>query len=456
MLTDRRGAVRITVFTLLSLAGYIWVGYGTVRSDFGQLLILFGCLSGLYFLALRKRFFNVPFPLVIASAMLLRTSLMLMTPNLSDDYFRFIWDGLLFAHGYNPYLFLPSQFFHGLHTITGITSSLYAGLNSPDYFTVYPPVCEFIFGLSAKLAGGNILGNIIIIRLIILMAEFAVIFLLYRLASKLSISPNLVAIYAFNPLVIIELTGNLHLEAIMLLFLVLSVYLLVQKKQLLAATSFGLAVGVKLLPLIFLPLLIKRLGWVKSITFYTIVGATLIVLFLPFLSVDLITNFFSSLRLYFQTFEFNASLYFLLRWLGYQITGYNVIATLGVILAIAVSLTIIFIAIKERAVTWLSLFQGMLMCLTAYFLLATTVHPWYITSLVLISLFTSYRYPVMWSAVIILSYAAYRTVPYSQNLWLVTIEYVIVLICMGYELFSNLAGSKNDLLFSSTGKDCSI
>src|SRR4030042_1784172 len=207
MLIDRRSAVRIIVFTLLSLAGYIWIGYGTVRSDFGQLVILFGCLSGLYFLALRKMVFNVGFPLVIGSAMLLRTSLIFMTPNLSDDYFRFIWDGLLFAHGYNPYLFLPSQFIHGLHVVTGITSSLYAGLNSPDYYTVYPPVCEFIFGLSAKLADGNILGNIIIIRLIILMAEFAVIFLLYRLASKLSISSDLVALYAFNPLVIIELAG---------------------------------------------------------------------------------------------------------------------------------------------------------------------------------------------------------------------------------------------------------
>jgi alpha-1,6-mannosyltransferase len=456
MLTDRRSAIRIIVFVILSLAGYIWIGYGTVRSDFGQLVILFGYLSALYILALRKKVFNVGFPLVIGSAMLLRASLLFMTPNLSDDYFRFIWDGLLFTHGYNPYLFLPSQFINGLHTITGITSSLYTGLNSPDYYTVYPPVCEFIFGLGAKLAGGNILGNIITIRLVILTAEFIVIFLLYRLASRLFLSPNLVALYAFNPLVIIELAGNLHLEAVMLLFLVLAVYLLVQKKQLYAAISFGLAVGVKLLPLIFLPLLIKRLGWVKSITFYTIVGATVIVLFMPFYSVALMPNFFSGLRLYFQTFEFNASLYFLLRWLGYQVTGYNIIATLGVILAITVSLTIIFIAIKEKTVTWLSLFKTMLMCLTAYFLLATTVHPWYITSLVLISLFTCYRYPVVWSIVIILSYAAYRTVPYSQNLCLVAVEYVIVLSYMGYELFRNMSARKNDLLFSRPDKDHSI
>ncbi|MGB8707452.1 MAG: hypothetical protein WCD72_05815 [Dehalococcoidia bacterium] len=436
---DRRSAVQITVFTLLSLFGYIWIGYGAVRSDFGQLVVLFGFLSGLYILALHRKVFDVRFPLIIVSAMLLRVSLMFMTPNLTDDYFRFIWDGLLFAHGYNPYLILPSQFIHSSHTVTGITSSLYAGINSPNYYTVYPPVCEFIFGLSAKLAGGNILGNIIIIRFVILLAEFGVIIFLHRLGSKLAALPNVVAIYAFNPLVIIELTGNLHLEAVMLLFLVLSIYLLVLRKQLYAAASFGLAVGVKLLPLIFLPLLIKRLGLAKSVLFYAIVGATLVVLFLPFYSIDLIPNFLSSLRLYFQTFEFNASLYYVIRCIGYQFVGYNIIATLGTALAIAAFITIVTIAFTEKTVTWLSLFQAMLMCLTAYFLLATTVHPWYITSLVLMSVFTSYRYPILWSVVIILSYAAYRTVPYSENLWLVAVEYITVLSCMAYEIFRKIS-----------------
>ena len=439
---DRRSAVQIIVFTLLSLLGYIWLGYGTIRSDFCQLAILFGFLSGLYLLGLYRKVFDVGFPLILGGAMLLRASLIFMTPNLTDDYFRYIWDGLLFAHGYNPYLILPSQFINSSHIVTGITDSLYAGLNSPNYYTVYPPVCQFIFGLSARLAGGNVLGNIVIIRLVILLAEFGVIIFLYRLASKLAVSPKVVAIYAFNPLVIIELTGNLHLEAVMLLFLVLAIYLLVLRKQLYAAASFGLAVGVKLLPLIFLPLLIKRLGLAKSTIFYAIVGATLVILFLPFYSVELIPNFFSSLRLYFQTFEFNASLYYLLRWIGYQFTGYNVIATLGIALAILTLLTIIVIAVREKTVTWLSLFQGMLMCLTVYFLFATTVHPWYITSLVLISLFTSYHYPILWSVVIIVSYAAYRTVSYSENLWLVAVEYVVVLSYMGFELFRNIS-SKN-------------
>ncbi len=434
----RQSAVRLIALTLLSLPLYIWIGYATVRTNFFQLLLLFGLLSALYVLAIYKKAFDAQFPLVLGAAMLLRISLLFMTPNLTDDYFRYIWDGLLSTNGYNPYLSIPSQFIQGETAVPGITASLYTGLNSADYYTVYPPVCQLIFGLAAEIAGGNILGNIIIIRLIILAAEFGTIIFLYKLAGKLSWSPKAVAIYAFNPLVIIELTGNLHLEAVMLFFLVLSIYLLVLNKKNYAGLSFGLAVATKLLPLIFLPLLIKRLGLVKSIIFYAIVGATISVLFLPFYSANLIPDLFSGLSLYFQRFEFNASFYYIIRWIGYQFTGHNMISILGIVLASITFLIILAIAVTEKKVNWLSFFKSMLMCLTVYFLLATTVHPWYITSLVLVSLFTSYRYPIVWSLAIILSYAAYRSVPFSENLWLVSVEYVILLSYMGYELYRHL------------------
>ncbi len=440
----RQSTVRLIALTLLSLPLYIWIGYATVRTDFFQLLLLFGILSALYVLALYKKAFDAQFPLVLGAAMLLRISLLFMTPNLTDDYFRYIWDGLLSTNGYNPYLSIPSQFIQGVPTVPGITNSLYTGLNSADYYTVYPPVCQLVFGLAAKIAGGNTLGNIIIIRLIILVAEFGIIIFLNKLAGKLSWSPRAVAIYAFNPLVIIELTGNLHLEAVMLFFLVLSIYFLVINKQIYAGFGFGLAVGTKLLPLIFLPLLIKRLGLVKSIIFYAIVGATLSVLFSPFYSADLIPDLFSGLSLYFQRFEFNASFYYIIRWIGYQFTGHNMISILGLVLASITFLIIIAIAVTEKKVNWLSFFKSMLMCLTVYFLLATTVHPWYITSLLLVSLFTSYRYPIVWSLAIILSYAAYRSVPYSENLWLVSVEYVILLSYMGYELYRHLHQSINN------------
>jgi alpha-1,6-mannosyltransferase len=432
---DKQKIIWIGIILSLSLPAYIWIGYETVRTNFVQLVVLYAFLSGIYLLAVSRKVFNVRLPVFICAALILRLSLMFMTPNLTDDYYRYIWDGLLFVHGYNPYLVLPSQFIHSMQTVPGITASLYEGLNSADYFSVYPPLCQFVFGLSAIISGGNILYSIIVIRSVVIIAEIGTIILLYKLAARFDMSPAVVAIYAFNPLVIMELTGNIHPEAIMIFFLVLTVYFLSHERLSCAAGSFALAISAKLLPLIFLPLLIKRLGVVKSAVFSVIVSVIFIVLFIPFFNTGVIANYFSTLSLYFQKFEFNASVYYLLRWAGYLITGYNTIAVSGIILAVAVFIVIIVIALREKVLSWQSLFQSMLACGTVYFLLATTVHPWYITTLVLVSVFTRFRYPVVWSILIILSYAAYITVPYSENLWLVGIEYAGLGGWMCYELF---------------------
>jgi len=431
---NKQKKIWLIAFVLLSVLGYVWVGYGVTRTDFIQLLILYALIFGLYLFALFRKIFEVNLPILLLAALLLRLSLLFMTPNLTDDYFRYIWDGILSSNGYNPYLFLPSEFVNSQQMITGNMTAIYEQLNSPNYYTVYPPVCQLLFFLSNKIAGGDALSNIIILRIAVLFAEFGTIIFLYKVTCKFGTSPGLISIYAFNPLVIIELTGNLHFEAFMLFFLILSIYLLVQQKPTFAAICFGLAIGVKLIPLIFLPFLIKRLGIIKSLIFYSIVGVTLAILFMPFCNTGMIADFISSIGLYFQKFEFNASIYYLFRWIGYEVAGYNIIASLGIILAIAVFVIIITLTIKERVTTWQSFFQSMLICLTVYYILATTVHPWYITSILLVSIFTRFRYPLVWSLFIVLSYAAYQSVPYSENLWLVSFEYIALAGWVVYEL----------------------
>ena len=69
----------------------------------------------------------------------------------------------------------------------------------------------------------------------------------------------------------------------------------------------------------------------------------------------------------------------------------------------------------------------MLLGVSAYFLLSTTVHPWYIATPLLLSVFTKYRFPIVWSAFVMLSYSAYGAEGFKENLWLVAAEYVIVI-----------------------------
>ena len=434
---SRQRAIQLAIIASC-LTGYIWIGYFTLRTDFIQVVSLYFSLFGFYFLILYSKIFKGSFKTAIGVALLFRICLLFMTPNLTDDYFRFIWDGLFVANGHNPYLIIPSAFMDSSQTVPGISLALYEQLNSPHYYTAYPPVCQFIFGLSAKLCGGNILGNIILLRVLVLLAEFGTITLLYKLTRIFRLPPALVFIYAFNPLVVIELTGNLHFEAVMIFFLLLAIYFLVKERQIYSALSFAIAIGTKLLPLIFLPLLIRRIGARKSLSYFMIVGTTLLLLFSPFLSVQSILNYLSSLQLYFLLFEFNASIYYLVRWIGYQIVGHNIIAISGVLLPIISFFTIVVIAFRERVVNWQSLFSSMLFCLTAYLLLSTNVHPWNLAPLVLLSVFTGYKYALPWSLLVIFTYVTYQGLPYSENLLFVAIEYLTVGGWMVYEIRANL------------------
>ena len=74
--------------------------------------------------------------------------------------------------------------------------------------------------------------------------------------------------------------------------------------------------------------------------------------------------------------------------------------------------------------------------LTIYLMLSTTVHPWYITTLVMLSVITGYRYPVIWSLLIAFTYAAYQTTPYQEQLWLVALEYGAVITVLLFEIYN--------------------
>ena len=138
--------------------------------------------------------------------------------------------------------------------------------------------------------------------------------------------------------------------------------------------------------------------------------------------------------LYFQKFEFNASIYYLVRWAGYQIYGYNIIATAGLIMGVVVCVLILLLAYFEKRSDMISLPVLMLFSLSIYFMFATVVHPWYIATLVFLSVFTKYRYAIAWSFLVILSYSAYQTETYTENYLLIAIEYGLVFGWMLYEI----------------------
>lgn len=436
---------------LVALATYGAMAYTVQRHETAQLLVLYFLLFGVYVWILKTATDKDVKFWVIASV-LFRLSLLVAIPSLSDDFYRFIWDGRLIANGFHPFAELPGFYLQNDINIPGIDQSLYNQLNSPEYFTIYPPFAQFIFWVSVWLSPQSILGSVVVMKSFIIAAEVGSILLLQKLLVRFNLNARNVLIYALNPLVILELTGNLHFEAFVIFFILLALYLLLHNKIGQAGIAFAVSIAAKLLPIIFLPLFLIRLGLKRSLVFYGSVLVGSFILFFPLLNSEILAGFNESFTLYFKSFEFNASIYYLVREYGYWVYGYNIIQTvgwkLGLISAVMMLLTALWpfksfydsgeLKFEQRIYKFpddmATVPLVMMWIMLMYFLFTTTLHPWYICTLLMFSVFTSYRFVVIWSALIFLTYAGYTMNGFSEILSLTVLEYVVVIGYLVYEL----------------------
>lgn len=417
--------------------GYALIAYSIQRFETQYLLPVYATLFfGYGWVIKQAQDEQISFWLI--SAFIFRFIFLFSLPSLSDDFYRFIWDGRLWSTGYHPFSELPSVYVQ--QGISGIDQELFSKLNSPEYFTIYPPISQFVFWVSVKISPQSILGSVIVMRIILLLAEAGTVFIMYKLLKRLSLSSVNTLLYALNPLVIIELTGNLHFEGLVIFFVLLSVYLLLNNRWMTSTLSIALAIGSKLVPLIFLPALFSRLGIKQSITYGLGTTLALSVCFLPLFNLEVIRSMSESIGLYFNRFEFNASLYYLVREFGFWKYGYNIIQTVGWKLGLTSTILILLLSFRRgfkwtpgtQQMAFSALLTDWMWALSIYFLFTTILHPWYITTLIALSVFTSYRFPIVWSGLIFLTYAGYTQNSFDENLWLTAFEYIIV---FGYLIF---------------------
>lgn len=412
---------RTLLLGLISSLVFIYLGYFLDRSHFYELVGCFAICFGIYLYSIKGE--KAPnLSLLLGLGILFRLTFLFSAPTLSDDYFRFIWDGQLILNGLNPFDLLPTE--------VGIDfpnkTELLTGMNSPNYYTVYPPIAQSVYFLSAWFSPHSILGSIIAMRSILLAAEVGTVLLLPQLLAKLNLDPKQSLWYTLNPLVIVELTGNLHFEGLVIFFFVIAAYLLVIQKERLSSIAWAFAAATKLIPIFFLPILIRKLPLKKAFFFYLLFGISFIILWLPFINATLLPHFLESVQLYSKTFEFNASVYYLVRAVGYEVMDYNIIQTAGPWLGRLAYLGILLLLLKKKIISWSGFFAALLFALSWYYLLALIVHPWYSITLVFLAVFTRFRYPMLWSALAVLSYWAYSNPEFQENLWLIGVEYTLV------------------------------
>ena len=422
------------LLALISILFYGSFSYDLTRTDYTKLIILYCGLFFLFYKLIQHTKHNLK--LLTWFSFIFRIIFIFSIPNLSQDFYRFIWDGRMILEGFNPYLYTPESFISQSIFPIAQAQKLYDGMGilSAGHFTNYPPLNQLCFVFAGLFAGKSILGSVISMRLLIIIADFGTLYYGKKLLKKLNIPVRNIFWYILNPFVIIELTGNLHFEGVMIFFLIWSLYLLHLNKWKLAAFILAFSVSIKLIPLIFLPLLLQKLGLKKSIQFCSIVGVVTLLLFAPFYSLQFVTNYTETVALWFQNFEFNASLYYIAREIGYSFRGWNEIAIIGKIIPIMVIVYILILTFFRKNRTTIQLITTMLFALSFYYFTATTVHPWYITTLLILSIFTNYKFPLVWSFMIIISYLAYANTNNTENLWLIGFEYLVVYSVFAWEV----------------------
>jgi len=393
------------------------------------LLGLLAVAGAAYVWLLRTR---LPLRWGLGAALVFRLLWLPATPALSDDFYRFRWDGLLVSHGHNPFAETPQQLLASPPADSATLPMpelrrLLPQLNSPAYFSVYPPVCQALYGAAAWLFPTSQTGFLLVVRLALLLADAGAAALLLWLLPLAGWPARRALAYLLHPLVVVEIAGNVHMEGVVVGFLLLAGALLVRRRLRLAAGALALAVATKLLPLLALPLLARRLSWRRLRQFMGVLAGALGLLFLSFLSWRLLLHMGLSLDLYFQSFEFNASVFYVLLALGNWLAGYDLVGVLGPLLGLAAASLCCWLARRAGRPTLAALPHWLLLTLSGYFALATIVHPWYLVPLVALSCFSPLRYARVWAGLAVLSYSAYRTPAYTESGLLLTLEYGVVL-----------------------------
>ncbi|WP_311195777.1 hypothetical protein [Antarcticibacterium sp. 1MA-6-2] len=179
---------RIPLLLTISAFLFYWsFAYDLDRGDFLKLVSLY---AGLFFLSwkliqLKKN----SFWFLAGVALIFRFIFIGSIPNLSQDFYRFIWDGRMLLNGFNPFLSVPAEFITAGEAPVSQAKELYRGmgeLNAGNY-TNYPPLHQLIFALSAIIGGKSIIGSIIVMRVVIIAADFGILYFGKKILEKMQL-----------------------------------------------------------------------------------------------------------------------------------------------------------------------------------------------------------------------------------------------------------------------------
>lgn len=395
------------LFTGLVLAGLFagMLALGELRRAVPAFLLLYFLAFAVYAWAVREalrdaRAFAAPVAL-LGFALLFRAILFFSAPSLSDDIYRYVWDGMLVNHGVNPYQYAP-----GAPELSGLRDALHARINHPDIGTPYGPVLMGLFAAVEAVA-----HSVYAMKLPFLAFDMLTILLLWRLLDLTGRPRNRALIYAWNPLVVVEVAGSGHNDSAAVFLLLAAIYLLMRGRGRLSAAGLAVAVASKYFAVLFLPALWKRLDRTR----WLILPLGLALLFLPFYRA--LDSHLASVFTVGAHWRFNDSLFALFHFIAGSPAVARAMAAAG--------FAVVAIAVYRRDLPPL---QGALWLIGAALLLTSTLHPWYLLWLLPFLCFYPQRAWILLTGLVMLSYQVLMRYTaegvWEESLWIKLLIYV--------------------------------
>lgn len=210
---------------------------------------------------------------ILVFAGLLRLSILFSPPVLSDDIYRYVWDGRVQASGINPYRFVPAD--KQLAPLRD--QAIYPRINRREYArTIYPPLAQAIFFAATRVS-----ESVLWMKAVIVAFEAAAVLVLIRLLVLLGLPAQRVLIYAWHPLAVWEFAGSGHIDAAAVALIVLALWMRKRNSPVLTGVALAGATLVKLFPMVLFPALYRKWDWKMPAAFF----ASVFVGYLPYLGV---------------------------------------------------------------------------------------------------------------------------------------------------------------------------
>ncbi|MDH3215682.1 MAG: hypothetical protein OEN01_05240 [Candidatus Krumholzibacteria bacterium] len=408
----------IVLGALLVILSVYVTSLGDLTKEIPRFLTVFGVMFGLYaaaILLLSRRHgpHRQTLILIFVVAIACRVVYLTSTPTLSNDIYRYLWEGRAVQAGFNPFAYPPEA-----SELESLRDDNYDSIHHRHLETIYPPLAQAAFYLGAIIS-----PKVKVQRAIFVFFDMATMVLIVLLLRHRRRNVNLCAVYGWSPLVMLEFSHSGHMDSLGIFFLVLAVLLFHLAKKSFAVASLALSFVAKYFSAVLLPFLVCKKGYLKWLPVFALI---VVVAYVPFAGAP--SKLVSSLAVYGRQWEFNSLIYTAARQLSWSPDW--------------IRLTLMAVVVL------FALYQGYrLNDLVRYsyrvlgiaLLLSPTIYPWYLCWIVPFLCFHPSRAWLLLTGAIVISYWVWVSFAATGN-WevgirLLLIEYVPFLSILVYESY---------------------